>query len=91
MNSTITPFVFGTVIGSIHDFKDVGDILPMHTHTEANNHISIVAKGSFKVHGDGWEKTIVAGNVVDWPVGKAHEFNALEPNSRLVNIQKGGA
>lgn len=30
-----------------------------------------------------------AGNVVDWPAHQAHEFIALEPGSRLVNIVKG--
>ena len=61
----------------------------MHTHGENDTHISVVSKGSFKAHGDGWEITLVAGNVVDWPAHQEHEFIALEPNSRLVNIIKG--
>jgi hypothetical protein len=86
----IKPFQFGFVKGSVHDFQETGDTLAMHRHEEADNHITIVAKGSFKAHGHGWEMTLVAGNVVDWPVHKDHEFIALEPNSRLVNIIKGG-
>ena len=85
----ITPINFGNLSGRVYDYPEAGDVLPMHTHDETNNHISIVAKGSFKAHGDGWEMTLVAGNVVDWPANQAHEFIALEPNSRLVNIQKG--
>ena len=83
---TVLSFNFGKIDGSTQDFSEVGDTLPMHIH---GNHISIVAKGSFKAHGDGWEMTLVTGNVVDWPANQAHEFIALEANSRLVNIQKG--
>ena len=79
---------FGHLRGMKYDFPEIGDVLPMHIHGEVGNHISIVCKGSFKAHGDGWEMVITTGNVVDWPVNKAHEFIALEPNSRLVNIIK---
>ena len=72
----------------VYDFPEVGDVLPMHTHTAADVHISIVAKGSFMAHGDGWERTLVCGNVVDWPAHYPHEFVALEAGSRLVNIRK---
>jgi quercetin dioxygenase-like cupin family protein len=85
----VNPFLFGSVRGTTLDFSDAGDILPMHRHEEADNHITVVAKGSFKAYGHGWEMTLVAGNVVDWPVRKDHEFVALEPGSRLVNIIKG--
>lgn len=81
---------FGKLNGTIYDAVDVGDVLPMHDHDEATVHITIVARGSFKVHGDGWEMTAKAGDVIDWKVGQAHELIALEPNSRFVNIQKGG-
>ena len=80
---------FGNLKGFRYDFPIAGDTLPMHEHGEADNHISIVNKGLFKVHGDGWELTLVAGNVVDWPAHQRHEFIALEDNSCLVNIIKG--
>jgi quercetin dioxygenase-like cupin family protein len=79
---------FGKLNGTRYDFLLAGDTLPMHTHGETDTHISIVSKGSFRAHGDGWELTLVAGNVVDWPAHQAHEFIALEPDSRLVNIVK---
>jgi len=87
MNPTVLSM--GNLHGMIYDYHEAGDVLPMHTHDETSNHISIVAKGSFKAHGDGWEMTLVTGNVIDWPANQAHEFIALEPNSRLVNIKKG--
>ena len=79
---------FGVINGTIYDFPEVDDVLPMHTHNEQSVHISIVAKGSFKAHGEGWERTLVNGNVVDWPANYPHEFIALEAGSRLVNILK---
>jgi quercetin dioxygenase-like cupin family protein len=81
-------FTFSKINGTIYDFPLIGDMLPMHTHDETNNHISIISRGSFKAHGDGWELMLAAGNVVDWPLHQAHEFIALETNSRLVNIIK---
>ena len=80
---------FGNLNGARYDFPLVGDTLPMHTHGENDTHISIVSRGSFRAHGDGWELTLVAGNVIDWPPHQAHEFIALEPGSRLVNLVKG--
>jgi quercetin dioxygenase-like cupin family protein len=84
----VTPISFGVINGSVYDFPEIDDVLPMHSHTEADAHISIVAKGSFRAHGDGWERLLVTGNVVDWPAHYPHEFVALEAGSRLVNIRK---
>lgn len=83
------PIIYGKLNGSIYDAVEVGDILPMHTHGEEDVHITIVARGSFRVHGDGWELVAKAGDVIDWKPGQAHELIALEPNSRFVNIVKG--
>jgi quercetin dioxygenase-like cupin family protein len=83
------PATYGKINGTIYDFSEVGDVLPMHTHTDENVHISIVARGSFRAYGDRWHHTLGCGDIVDWPAHQAHEFIALEPNSRLVNIVKG--
>ncbi len=80
---------FGKLTGTIFDFPEVDDVLPMHDHDESTVHITIVARGSFKAHGDGWEMTAKAGDVIDWKVGQRHELIALEPNSRFINIVKG--
>ena len=82
-------FELGTLKGTIFDFYEINDVLPMHSHTEADVHISIIARGSFKVHGKGWEKNVKAGDVVDWSPGQDHEFISTSQNSRLVNIIKG--
>lgn len=80
---------WGKLSGSIFDAPEIGDALPMHTHGKADVHITIVARGSFKVFGDGWEMISKAGDVIDWKPNQAHELVALEPNSRFVNIVKG--
>jgi hypothetical protein len=79
----------GKLTVTVYDAPEIDDILPMHTHGEQDVHITIIARGSFKVHGDGWERIAHEGDVIDWKVGQAHELIALEPNSRFVNILKG--
>jgi quercetin dioxygenase-like cupin family protein len=85
----IKTIALGKLSGSIYDFPDVGDALPMHSHGEADVHITVVARGSFRVHGTGWERVLSAGDVADWQPNDPHEFVALEDNSRIVNIIKG--
>ena len=78
----------GDLKGAIYDFPEINDILPMHEHTPNDVHITIICKGSFKVHGNGWDKKIKAGDILDWNPYDPHEFISLEENSRLVNIVK---
>ena len=80
---------FGKLQGTVFDFEEAGDMLPMHNHTESDVHITIINRGSFKAHGDGWEMILKEGQIVDWDAGQAHELIALEPGSRFVNIVKG--
>lgn len=80
---------YGKLNGSVYDFPEIGDVLPMHTHDEMTVHVTIVARGSFRAYGSGWHHTLNCGDIVDWPAHQEHEFIALEPNSRLVNIIKG--
>ena len=84
------PLSVGKVTGTIYDFPEVGDELPLHVHGENDIHISVVARGRLKAFGpDGsWETEVSAGAVLDWEVGQWHGFIALEPNTRLVNIVK---
>jgi quercetin dioxygenase-like cupin family protein len=87
-----TPKQFGKLQGIIYDFSEANDVLAMHSHDENTIHISVVSRGSFRVHnGGGWDITIKAGDVVDFEPNEQHEFIALEPNSRIVNIIKGVA
>jgi len=82
------PIVFGNLRGTIYDCPETDDILPMHNHDETTVHITVIARGSFKVRGEGWEMVSKAGDVIDWLPGQAHELIALEPNSRFVNLLK---
>jgi quercetin dioxygenase-like cupin family protein len=83
------PFTLGRLSGTIYDFPEVGDVLPMHTHSEANVHITVVARGAFLAHGAGWQREVRAGDVLDWRPNDPHEFIANEADSRLVNVIKG--
>jgi len=74
--------------GVVFDFPEVGDVLPMHTHDETNVHITICARGRLRVFSNQFELEISAGEVWDWEPHVWHGFEALEPNSRIVNIIK---
>ena len=83
-----TPLSAGRLTGTVYTFEKAGDILPMHTHTNGDAHITIVARGRVKAHGNEWEDEYSAGAVIDFPTDQSHEFIALEDNSRIVNIIK---
>lgn len=85
------PLELGRLKGTIYDFLEATDVLPMHQHDETTIHITVVARGSFKIHGNSWEQIARAGDVIDWRPNDPHEFIALEDNSRIVNIVKGGS
>ncbi len=79
----------GDLTGTILTFEHAGDVLPMHEHGERDIHISVVARGRFRVHGPTIGTTEVsAGAVLDFMPGHPHEFIALEDGSRVVQIQK---
>ena len=83
------PFTFGKIKGTIYDFEKINDELPSHWHTEDNYHITIIARGSFTASGLNWSKTLNPGDIIDFAAYQYHQFIALEPNSRLINVQKG--
>jgi quercetin dioxygenase-like cupin family protein len=83
-----TPLNAGKLSGIVYTFEKAGDTLPMHTHYAGNAHITIVARGKIKAHGNEWEAEYSAGAVIDFPSDQSHEFVALEDNSRIVNITK---
>jgi len=88
MSLLSSPLSAGRLSGTVYTFEKAGDVLAMHTHDEESVHITIVARGKIKVSGNGWEMEKSAGAVIDFPPNQAHEFVALEDNSRIVNIQK---
>ena len=83
-----TQLLAGKLSGVVYTFEKAGDVLPMHTHQEGNAHITIVARGRIKAHGNEWSAEYGAGTVIDFPSSQSHEFIALEDNSRIVNIIK---
>jgi quercetin dioxygenase-like cupin family protein len=85
----VEPKQFGNLSGSLFSFEDVGDTLPMHVHSEETVHVTFILSGMFRIRGGGWEMVSKAGDFVDWKAGQFHEFIALEPNSRCLNIIKG--
>jgi quercetin dioxygenase-like cupin family protein len=88
MSLLTKPLSAGKLSGNVYTFQKAGDVLPMHNHDEMTVHITIVARGKIKARGQGWEMEKSAGAVIDFPPNQAHEFIALEDNSRIVNIQK---
>ena len=82
------PLNLGDLRGVIYDFEETGDILDRHVHTATDVHISVVARGSFRVIGDDFDQTVECGAVLDWQPGVYHAFVSLVPRSRLVNIIK---
>ena len=82
---------YGSVTVIAYDFAEPSESIPMHRHThdESTNHISIVTKGSFLCKGSGWQMKISAGDIVSFEPEQWHEFIAIEPNSKLVNINTG--
>ena len=84
----IEPKQFGKLFGALYSFEEIGDTLPMHSHTETTVHVTFILSGSFRIHGGGWEMVSKAGAFIDWEPGQFHEFIALEPNSRCLNMLK---
>jgi len=78
----------GKITGVVYTFEKAGDVLPMHTHTSGTEHITIVARGKVKIHGNEWEMEKSAGAIIDFPSEQSHEFVALENDTRIVNIIK---
>lgn len=79
---------YGTLNTTIYDFTQKGDILDMHVHGTEDVHISIVGRGSFRVFGPDFELVALTGSVIDWQPGQWHGFEALEDDSRLINVVK---
>lgn len=79
----------GTLAMSVLDFAAAGDVLPMHVHDEATAHVTLVQRGAVRVRSGGSAMIFGAGDIIDTHPGQPHEFEALEPNTRITNIVKG--
>ena len=82
-------FKAGKLTGVVYLFEKTNDVLERHFHEAGMGHITVVSSGSVKIVGDGWEKEVKIGGVIDLPDGQSHEIIALENNTKIVNINKG--
>jgi quercetin dioxygenase-like cupin family protein len=90
MSLRTKPLAAGNLRGTIFTFEKAGDALPMHRHTAADVHITIVARGRIRIHGPEIGDTVhAAGAVIDWQPDIDHEFVAVDDGARVVNIVKG--
>lgn len=81
-------FQTGKLSCTVYTFENIGDVLAMHAHVIGTEHITIVARGRVKIHGNNWEIEKSSGAIIDFPSEQSHEFIALEDNTRIVNIIK---
>lgn len=89
MSLLSSPFKVGILEGTVYFFETDTDVLERHFHEIGQGHITIVSSGAVKIIGEGWEKEVEVGGVVDLPDGQSHEIKALKPRTKIVNINKG--
>jgi len=78
----------GDIRGVMYDFEKAGDVLPKHTHSDFDVHVTIIARGRLKAYSHDWSMEATAGQLVDFRPGEPHELMALEDNTRIFNIIK---
>lgn len=83
---------WGRLQGTRYDFKEAGDMLPRHSHSVDNAHVVIVQLGSCVVRefdgNDVIEYVLEAGQTLDSAAPVEHEIEALEDNTRILNLIK---
>jgi hypothetical protein len=81
--------VAGKLRGAVYTFECAGDAIPMHRHTDADAHVTIVARESVRVHGpEIGDKVYRAGAVIDFSAGVDHEIVGMVAGARVVSIIK---
>jgi hypothetical protein len=85
--------VEGANWGTSYTLEKAGDEFPVHTHTDDNNHITVLAFGTVRCIGRQEIEGLVleckpGGTVIDWQAGKPHGFVALTDGATLINILK---
>lgn len=79
--------------GTIFTLQKAGDVFPVHTHTENDNHITALLFGGVRCVGhpkyEGVEvRAKPGGTIINWTAGEPHGFVALEDGATLMNILK---
>lgn len=88
------PLVVGDVEwGTIFTLEKAGDVFPTHSHSENDNHITLVAFGRLRCmghpnHGGVEIEAAPGGTMIDWTPGEPHGFIALTDGATLVNLKK---
>lgn len=82
-------------IGTLYSFVNAGDQIPQHTHTDSNNHYSIVLAGSVNYvvqNADGSTTTtaLSQGAVLLVPNNVSHSFVALTASAVVLNLRAAG-
>jgi FtsP/CotA-like multicopper oxidase with cupredoxin domain len=94
MTPKLTQINVGAITSAVYDFANAGDVLPMHDHTPASEHLTAVMRGAAVCRGPGtppaWAKDLASPGIYDLPAG-AHEIEATQPNTRIWNVVKGVA
>lgn len=77
----------------IYNYVSAGDVLPMHGHDTAREHLILVRRGRIKLRikdpsGTIKETEHIAGELIDTFAGWDHEVVGLEDNSTTIHIQK---
>lgn len=87
------PFSVSALSGTIYTLERTGDVFPVHTHGDADVHITIVAFGRLRCTGRPEIEGMIieakpGGTVLDWNAGEPHGFIAETDGATLVNILK---
>lgn len=92
-NAKPEPFKFGSLTGTYYFFENEGDVVDTHYHGTDLGHICIVLTGQVKCEsiefpGGDWEKIVSQGEVLDMPDEQWHKITALQPKTKIININK---
>lgn len=81
-----------TVVGpysvTTQKFAEAGETLGIHDHPrQEHTHITIIAKGRFKLIGSRDGEILNEGDLIYWKIDEPHGLIALEPGSVLYNVR----
>jgi quercetin dioxygenase-like cupin family protein len=88
------PLSVGIIGGTIFTFENVGDELPLHQHSDSDNHLTIVAFGKVECFGNPDDPVVLmeakeGGAIFSFKPDQPHGFRALSPGATIVNLLTG--
>jgi quercetin dioxygenase-like cupin family protein len=76
----------GVICGIVYTLEQ-GSGIPMHAHREEKYyHNTVVLNGSVLIYGKDWQRLVKAGEMCDFDSSLPHEIQALEDNTRIINM-----